>query len=105
MVTTSLMKILNFFQIFEILKCCEQFWKYELLKKKLILEFLNIFKFWNFMNENWNFWISFLILKFKKNSEFSLIDDEIRVFRINIKLLSNPVANWKSAKTIHIAGP
>jgi hypothetical protein len=25
-------------------------------------------------------------------SEFSLIDDEVQVFRINIKLLSNPVA-------------
>jgi hypothetical protein len=30
-----------------------------------------------------------------KNSEFSLIDDEVRVFRINIKLLSNPVAELK----------
>jgi hypothetical protein len=28
-------------------------------------------------------------------SEFSLIDDEVRVFRINIKLLSNPVAELK----------
>jgi hypothetical protein len=32
---------------------------------------------------------------FKKISEFSLIDDEVRVFRINIKLLSNPVAELK----------
>jgi hypothetical protein len=30
-----------------------------------------------------------------KISEFSLIDDEVRVFRINIKLLSNPVAELK----------
>ena len=29
---------------------------------------------------------------FLKNSEFSLIDDEVRVFRIKVKLLSNPVA-------------
>ena len=28
-------------------------------------------------------------------SEFSLIDDEVRVFRINIKFLSNPVAELK----------
>jgi hypothetical protein len=28
-------------------------------------------------------------------SEFSLIDDEVRVFRININLLSNPVAELK----------
>jgi hypothetical protein len=49
MVTTSLMKILIFFEIFEILKI----------------------------------------------SEFSLIDDEVRVFRINIKLLYNPVAELK----------
>ena len=27
-----------------------------------------------------------------KISEFSLIDDEVQLFRINIKLLSNPVA-------------
>jgi hypothetical protein len=35
------------------------------------------------------------ILKFFKISEFSLIDDEVQVFRINIKLLSNPVAELK----------
>ena len=39
--------------------------------------------------EFWNFW------NFLKISEFSLIDDEVRVFRINIKLLSNPVAELK----------
>jgi hypothetical protein len=38
----------------------------------------------------------FEILKFfRKNSEFSLIDDEVRVFRIHINLLSNPVAELK----------
>ena len=30
-----------------------------------------------------------------KISEFSLIDDEVRVFQINIKLSSNPVAELK----------
>ena len=39
--------------------------------------------------ENWNFW------NFLKISEFSLIDDEVRMFRINIKLLSNPIAELK----------
>jgi hypothetical protein len=34
-------------------------------------------------------------LKILKISEFSLIDDEVRVFRINIKLLSNLVAELK----------
>ena len=34
-------------------------------------------------------------LKFLKISEFLLMDDEVRVFRINIKLLSNPVAELK----------
>ena len=34
-------------------------------------------------------------LNFWEISEFSLIDDEVRVFRINIKLLSNPVAELK----------
>jgi hypothetical protein len=28
-------------------------------------------------------------------SEFSLIDDEVQVYRINIKLLSNPVTELK----------
>jgi hypothetical protein len=39
--------------------------------------------------ENWKFWIFF------ETSEFSLIDDEVQVFRINIKLLSNPVVELK----------
>ena len=34
-------------------------------------------------------------LTFLKISEFSYIDDEVKVFRINIKLLSNPVAEIK----------
>jgi hypothetical protein len=43
---------------------------------------------WNFRNFkiSWKFWI------FLKISEFSLIDDAVRVFRIKIKLLCNPVA-------------
>jgi hypothetical protein len=50
MVTTSFMKILNFFEIFEIMKFCENF---EILNFK--------FFFWNFMkteilNFFWNFW-------------------------------------------------
>jgi hypothetical protein len=40
------------------------------------LKFKFFLKFWNFL----------------KISEFSLIDDEVQLFRINIKLLSNPVA-------------
>ena len=40
----------------------------------------------------WNFW-NFEF--FFKISEFSLIDDEDQVFRINIKLLSNPVEELK----------
>ena len=62
MVTTSLLKILNFFEIFEILKFYENFEIMNFKKKKK----------WNFMkfNENWNFWnlvnicIFFEILKF-----------------------------------------
>jgi hypothetical protein len=46
-------------------------------------------KFWKILN----FFEIFEILK--KKSEFSLIDDEVQVFRINIKLLSNPVAELK----------
>jgi hypothetical protein len=37
----------------------------------------------------------FEVMNFFKISEFSLIDDEVRVFQINIKLLSNPVAELK----------
>jgi hypothetical protein len=74
MVTTSLMNILNFFEILKFLKFLF-----------LILEFEICWKFWNF----WNVW------NFVKISEFSLIDNEVRVFRINIKLLSDPVAELK----------
>ena len=50
--------------------------------------FLIFWKFWNFLNfRNFEF--------FLKISEFSLIDDEVQVFRINIKLLFNPVAELK----------
>ena len=40
----------------------------------------------------WKFWN---LMKFWKISEFSLKDDEVQVFRINIKLLSNPVVELK----------
>ena len=43
----------------------------------------------------WNIFEIFEILKFCEISEFSLIDDEVRVFRINMKLLSNLVAELK----------
>ena len=61
-------------EYFEILKFCENF---EILNFKILFYF--IFEFWNFL----------------KFSEFSLIDDEVQVFRINIKLLSNLVAELK----------
>jgi hypothetical protein len=41
------------------------------------------------------FWKFLKILIFFLISEFSLIDDEVRVFWKNIKLLSNPVAELK----------
>ena len=77
-------EILNFrnvfFFYFRILKFYEILWK---------LKFLEFFwKFWNFLTFL-KFW------DFLKISEFSLIDDEVQVFRINIKLLSNPVAELK----------
>jgi hypothetical protein len=53
-----------------------------------ILEFRKFLSFMKFY-ENWNF------RNFLKISEFSLIDNEVQVFRINIKLLSNPVAELK----------
>ena len=73
-------------------------------------------KFWNFLkilkfNENWNFWKFWNLTKIliffwnfgnfeffwnlKKKNQFSLIDDEVRVFRINIKFLSNPFPELK----------
>ena len=72
MVTTSLMKILNFFEIL-----------------------------WNFMKTEifGKFWICFEI------SEFSLIDDEVQVFQINIKLLSNPVVELRIRENDSHCGP
>jgi hypothetical protein len=62
-------------------------WKFRILLK--FSEFLEIFEILKF-HENfeffWNFW---------KISEFSLIDDAVRVFRINLKLLCNLVAELK----------
>jgi hypothetical protein len=46
----------------------------------------NIFEIFEKFEIFGNFW---------KISEFSLIDDEVRVFRINIKLLCNLVAELK----------
>ena len=68
------MKISNL--IFEILKFVK------LLKFWTLIFFFTILKFY----ENWNFW---------KFLEFSLIDDEVRMFRMNMKLLSNPIAELK----------
>jgi hypothetical protein len=62
------------------------------------LKFFENFKFYENFEILWQFWIFLKFLKFWnffKISEFSLIDDEVRVFRINIKLLSNPVAELK----------
>jgi hypothetical protein len=112
---------LKFFEIFEILKFFKNFrvfvnrrWSpsvpnknYNFRSLKFFENFEILWKFWNPMKilkffeilksyENfeifWNF-RNFEILK--KISEFSLIDDEVLVFRINIKLLSNPVAELK----------
>ena len=70
------------------------FWNFDILNFKFIFFIL---EFWIFLKilkfyENWNF---LKILKFYEISEFLLIDDEVQVFRINIKLLSNPVAELK----------
>ena len=64
-------RILKFYDILWKLKFLEFFWKF--------LNFLTFLKFWDFL----------------KISEFSLIYDEVQMFRINIKLLSNPVAELK----------
>ena len=74
--------------------------------------FWNLIFFWkfrNFMkfNENLNFLkilkscehFEFFFWNFEI-SEFSLIDDEVWVFRMNIKLLSNPVAELKIRETV-----
>ena len=70
----KILKFLKFFENFEIMKIFEFFWNFEIF---------------------WKFWIFLKFWNFVKISEFSLIDDEVRVFRINIKLLSNPVAELK----------
>jgi hypothetical protein len=90
MVTTSLMKILNFFEIFEILKCCEHF---EMLFFNIFFGNFRILKFLENFEILWNFMKTLFFLLFF--FYFSLIDDEVRRFRINIKLLSNPVAELK----------
>ena len=64
------------------------------------LEFFNFEIFWKFMKTKilkifWNFWNFWKFWNFYKISEFSLIYDEVWVFWINIKLLSNPVAEPK----------
>jgi hypothetical protein len=41
-----------------------------------------------------------ILIFFLKISEFSLIDDEVRVFQINRKLLSNPVAELKVRENV-----
>ena len=73
------------------------FWESRLQHKFTwwLLKFLKIFENFEIL---WKFWIFFTFLKFWKFfkiSEFSLIDDEVRVFRVNIKLLSNPVSELK----------
>ena len=105
MVTTSFMKIFNFFEIFEILKFCEnfeilnftnfEFFYFRVLKFYEILWKLKFLKIFEIL---WKFWIFLKFVKcwnFLKISEFSLIDDEVQVFQINTKLLSNPVAKLK----------
>ena len=59
---------------------------FEIWKFVKILWKLNFFENFEIL---WKFWICLKI------SEFSLIDDEVQVFRINIKLLSYPVAELK----------
>jgi hypothetical protein len=62
------------------------------------LKFYENWKFWNLMKilkSLWKFWNLWHFEIFLKISEFLLIDDEVQVFRINTKLLSNPVAELK----------
>ena len=70
----------------KILKFCENF---EILWKLKFFNFLKILKSWDNFEFFWNF------RNLLKISEFSLIDNEVQVFRIKIKLLSNPVAELK----------
>ena len=73
------------------------FWKFSIFIFYFrILKFVENFE--SFRNFLWKFWIFWKYLKFwnfVKILECSLIDDEVLVFRINIKLLSNPVAELK----------
>ena len=105
MVTTSFMKNFNFFEIFESLKFCEnfeilnftnfEFFYFRVLKFYEILWKLKFLKIFEIL---WKFWIFLKFVKcwnFLKISEFSLIDDEVQVFWLNTKLLSNPVAILK----------
>jgi hypothetical protein len=71
------------------------FWKflkilkfYEILWKLKFLKILQSGKFWNHIK-------ILKLLEIFEISEFSLIDDEGQVFRINTKLLSNPVTELK----------
>jgi hypothetical protein len=72
------------FEVFFILEF-RNFWK--ILKFYENLNFLNFLKILK-SYENFEFFGNFL-----KISEFSLIDDEVQVFRINMKLSSNLVGN------------
>jgi hypothetical protein len=79
--------------------------KFWTLKKKIefwnflkILKFYENWNFWNFLKNfksyvNFEFFCNFLKLlkfwNFFKISEVSLIDDEVRVFRISIKLIQS----------------
>ena len=113
MVTTSFMKILKFwtlnFFIFFILERILNFLKIWNFTKffenwnflnflenfEILGNFLNLLKIWNFFKIFGIFWNFRNLEIFLKISESSLIDVEIQVFRINIKLLSNPVAELK----------
>jgi hypothetical protein len=57
---------------------------------KILKSYENFEILWKF-EFFWNFWNFEIFKKF----QFSLIYDEVREFRINIKLLSNPVAELK----------
>ena len=94
MVTTSLMKILNFLKIFEISNFFENF---EILWKLKFLKFFENFAIRKILKSYENFEIAWNFRNFEI-SEFSLIDDEGQVFRINTKLLSNPVTELKICK-------
>ena len=117
MVTTSLMTIFNFFEIFDIFKILwtlrkkinfrilKFFENFEILWNLMNTEIFEIFwRFWNLMKilnscEHFEFFLKFWRKKIKFQ-EFSLIGDEVRVFRINIKHLSNPDTALKFRETV-----